>query len=77
MIGRMASKCFPFIVSLAVLVVAACSTAAQRKAADIAAINKQAAQEIKRICALPEPERQAEIKRVKDESGVVVYCGKE
>jgi hypothetical protein len=31
--------------------------------------------EIKRICALPDKDRQAEIERVERESGVVIACG--
>jgi len=33
--------------------------------------------EIRRICALPEPERKAELERIGAESGIVVYCGNE
>ena len=31
---------------------------------------------IGRICALPETERAVEIKKLKQESGMVLYCGK-
>jgi len=51
-------------------------TAAQQKATENAAINKEAATEIKRICSLPEEQRQADLKRLKDEKGVVISCGK-
>jgi hypothetical protein len=67
----------PKVSTLAGLIVlAACSTAGQRKATENASIQQDAAAEIRRICALPESERQAEIQKVKDEAGVVVACGK-
>ena len=59
-----------------VIVLGACSTAAQRRAAQTAQIEKAAAKEIRRICALPESERAAEIKKLEDESGFTVNCGK-
>ncbi len=52
----------------------ACTTSAQRKAAENAAIEKQAAEEVRRICALPEVEREAEVKKIKEDSGLSVYC---
>jgi len=52
-----------------------CTTPAQRQAAENARVEKQAAQEINRICALPEAEREAELKKIKDQSGMVLYCG--
>jgi len=55
---------------------AACTTAPGRPAADNAAVQAEAAREIRRICALPEDQRQAEIRRIKDQSGVVIGCGK-
>jgi len=39
-----------------------------------AAIQKQAAQEITRICSLPEADREVALKKLKEESGVVLYC---
>jgi len=65
-----------FVMLASVLVLGACSTAAQRRAAEIAEIEKEAAKEIRRICALPESERAAEIKKLEDESGFTVNCGK-
>jgi outer membrane biogenesis lipoprotein LolB len=59
----------------AVLLLLACTTAAERRAAENARIEKQAAAEINRICALPEAEREAELKKIKDQSGMVLYCG--
>jgi carbamate kinase len=54
-----------------------CATDAQRRAAENAAIQKEAAQEIRRICALPQPQRDAELERIKTESGIVLQCGSE
>jgi hypothetical protein len=64
-------------VALAVLstVVAACQTEAPRKAEDNASVEKRAAAEINRICALPDDQREAELKKIKDQSGMVLYCG--
>jgi hypothetical protein len=67
----------PNVSALAGLIVlASCSTAGQRKAAENASIQQNAATEVRRICALPEPERQAEIQKIKDAAGVVIACGK-
>lgn len=64
-----------FVTFVGVLVLGACSTAAQRRAAETAEIEKEAAQEVRRICALPDSAREAEIKKIKDESGMMVDCG--
>lgn len=53
----------------------ACETPAERQAARNAEINRKAAAEINRICALPEEQREAELKKIKDQSGMVLYCG--
>jgi hypothetical protein len=53
----------------------ACATPQQGRAKENVAVRAQAAQEIHRICSLPDPEREAEIKRVKDESGMLITCG--
>ncbi len=66
-----------FALLAGVIVVGACSTPAQRRAAETADIEREAAQEIRRICALPESARETEIKKVEDESGMVVNCGKD
>jgi hypothetical protein len=65
------------LIVLAAAALGACTTPAQRRAAENAAIKKEAATEIKRICSLPEDERQAQLKRLKDEQGVVISCGRE
>ena len=61
---------------IGLVVITACSTAGQRKAAENASIQQNVATEIRRICALPESERQAEMQKIKGEAGVVVACGK-
>jgi hypothetical protein len=38
-------------------------------------VRRDVSSEIKRLCALPSPDRQAEIDRVEKEFGVVVSCG--
>lgn len=58
----------------AIFSVGACTTPAQRTATENASIEKQAAQEVRRICALPEAEREAELKKITKESGLSVYC---
>jgi hypothetical protein len=60
--------------ALAVLLVGACSTDAQPRADESREIQRKAAAEVTRICALPEPDRDAEISKARDESGVVVRC---
>ena len=52
-----------------------CETPAQRQAERNAEINRKAAAEISRICALPEDQRETELKKIKDQSGMVLYCG--
>ena len=71
---QMAPKYLILMVPLAIFAFAGCETPQQRKAAEKAAINKQAAAEIARICALQGAEREAELKRFKDVSGMELYC---
>ena len=54
-----------------------CSTPDQREAAESAAIKKEVAAEIDRICSLAEPERTAELEKVKRESGMELYCARQ
>jgi len=61
--------------AIALSLLAGCETPAERKAAENARIEKAAAKEINRICALPEEQREAELKKIKDQSGMVLYCG--
>lgn len=66
------------VIALAALgVLCGCATEGQRRAAENEAVQKEAAQEIKRICAMPPAERQAELERINKESGIVVQCGKD
>ena len=65
----------PIFATLILLV--GCPTSKQREAAENAAIEKHAAEEVRRICALPPAQRDAEIERINKESGIVVYCGDE
>lgn len=51
-------------------VLTGCGTAAQRDES----VNKDVASEVKRICALPKAQQEAELKRVKAESGIILYC---
>jgi hypothetical protein len=55
------------------IVMAACSSSGQRRATE----DDGVAKEIRRICALPESERQTEIQKIKDASGVVVACSEQ
>jgi hypothetical protein len=65
-----------FFLALLVML-SGCATEARRKAAENEAIKRAAAQEISRICALPQAEREAELERISRESGMIVHCGKE
>lgn len=55
-------------------VLTACETAAERKAKENAEINKQAAAELTRICALHGQDREAELKKLKQASGMELVC---
>jgi hypothetical protein len=73
---RLAGLAATAVTALAVLgALTACETPAERQAAHNAEINRKAAAEINRICALPEDQREAELKKIKDQSGMVLYCG--
>ena len=54
-----------------------CSTPQGRRAAENAEVNRQAAQEIERICALRGDARAAELKKLKQQSGFELYCPKD
>ena len=62
------------ILAAAFFFLVGCQTEAERKAEN-ARIEKQAVKEINRICALPEDQRDAELKKIKEQSGMVLYCG--
>jgi len=60
----------------ALVLLTACTTPAQRRAEERTALEKHAAQDINRICALAPAEREQELKKLEAQSGMVVYCGK-
>jgi hypothetical protein len=68
---------FPFLVALVLVASAGCQTPQQRKAAENAAVNKKAAEEIARICALHGAEREEELKKLKSASELDLYCPNE
>ncbi len=63
------------VLAAAVALLAACETPDQRQARKNARMEKEAAKEINRICSLPEDKREAELKKIKEQSGMVLYCG--
>jgi hypothetical protein len=64
----------PLPFGLALVMLAGCATPAQQRT-EQRNINKAAAKEINRVCALPADQRDAELKKLNDQSGVVVFCG--
>lgn len=57
------------------IAVAGCASSGQRTAGmDNAALEKRASDKIDRICELPQEQREAEIKKIKAESGLELYC---
>jgi hypothetical protein len=68
---------FKLLAICSVSLVTACTSAsASRKADHDPSIQQEAAQEIGRVCALPDADRDAEKHRIKDQSGFVVVCAK-
>jgi hypothetical protein len=64
------------VVGIGLVVLSGCNTAPPGGVkAGPTAVETKAAAEIQRICALPTGEREAELKKIKDESGMVIYCG--
>lgn len=55
-------------------VLTACSASPNRPSDD-AALQAQAAHAVHRVCSLLADQRQAEIQRIKEQSGVVIGCG--
>ena len=53
---------------------AACAPAPQRPAQ--LPDQKELGARINKICSLPEPDRQAELEKLKKDTGLVLYCGK-
>jgi len=58
------------------LVLSGCGTAAPRKPADAGKTTQKAVQKIDRICALPQAQRDAQLKKLEQETGVVLFCSK-
>jgi hypothetical protein len=58
------------------LVLSGCGASGPRKAADAGRTAQKAEQKIERICALPPAERDAQLKKIEAETGVVLFCGK-
>ncbi len=77
MMGGMPRKSLIFIVPLAMLVLSSCQTPQERRAAENAAINKKAAEEFARICALHGEEREAALRNFREISGLELYCSGE
>jgi hypothetical protein len=72
---RFLQACVPSCAPLFVLTTLwACQTPSQKQAAHNAEINRRAAREIERICALHGDARAVELKKIKDESGLELYC---
>jgi len=65
-----------FMIPLAALAIVGCEAQEHRRAAENAAIKKQASDEITRICALQGAEREAELKKLKAASGMELYCAR-
>ena len=57
----------PALAAMSLLV--ACKTAEQRQA-------ERDAAKVDEICSLPREQREAELKRIRDEQGLVIYCGR-
>jgi hypothetical protein len=60
---------------VAPIVIAGC--AAARPPAEDAAAQKAMAERIDQICSLPKSEQDAAIAKLKEETGMVLYCGQE
>ena len=58
----------------ALLLVDACQSAAERQAAQRARIEQEASAKIDRICALPKDQREAELKKLQQQTGVGLAC---
>jgi hypothetical protein len=65
---------FKTLVLIGLVSVSACSTSEQRKEAEVARGKKDLAAEIGRICALPELTRDIELKKLKERTGIELYC---
>jgi hypothetical protein len=61
----------------AMVMLGGCATKAQRNEAQSEAVQRETAREVRRICALPPAEREAELETIEAESGIVLHCGGE
>lgn len=66
-----------FMTLAGVIFLGGCSTVDQRRAAQTSEIEKDVVREMRRICVLPESAREAQIKKLQDESRITVNCGKD
>jgi hypothetical protein len=62
-----------FILTCSLMLIG-CGTATSRRAPDAGKTTQKAIQKIDRICALPQLEREAQLKRLEAETGVVLFC---
>ena len=62
------------VMLIALFLIFGCAGQSQDRQTENARVKQQASQEIARICALPESQRQAEIDRVKSQSGIAIVC---
>ena len=65
----------PFLTALGLM--SSCATESHRRAMESAAAEREVAQEMRRVCALPPAERDAELERINKEFGVSVHCGRD
>lgn len=59
----------PLLALAAISLLGACKTAEQRQA-------ERDAERVDQICSLPREQREAELKRIREERGLVIYCGR-
>jgi hypothetical protein len=62
------------LVLVGFVILAACTTSEERKEVETAKVKKNVAHEIARICALPHPARDEELKKLKERTGMELYC---
>jgi hypothetical protein len=65
------------ILVIAALAAAGCATQPPRQAQEPGAIDPALAERINKICSLPKAEREAALAKLRAETGLVVYCGRE
>ena len=62
------------IILTSIFALSACGTAAPGKSTDPGKMTQKAVQTIDRICALPAAQRDAQLKKLEAERGVVLVC---